>query len=63
VVVDAVMDIVSGKTIAFRMSCGPDVAGFFKLRGSLTDEAWIGLSDTLDDGLFFERLAAASGGD
>ncbi len=63
VVADAVMDIVSGKTTAFRTPCGPDAAGFLQLRGSLTDEAWIGLSDTLDDGLFFERFAAASGGD
>ena len=65
VVADAVLDIVSGKTTAFRTPCGPDSGTFLGLRASLTDEAWIAMSDTLDDGVFFERFstaAAAAGG-
>jgi NAD(P)-dependent dehydrogenase (short-subunit alcohol dehydrogenase family) len=63
VVADAVLDIVSGRVAAFRTLAGPDAAPFLALRNSMTDEAWIGLSDTLDDGVFFQRFgAAASGG-
>ena len=62
VVADTVLDIVEGRTTAFRTPCGPDAAPFLGLRASLTDEAWIGLSDTLDDAVFFERFTAATGG-
>ena len=60
VVADAVLDIVSGKTTAFRIPCGPDASTFLGLRASLTDEAWIAMSDTLDDAVFFERFAVAA---
>ena len=59
VVADAVLDIVSGRITAFRTLAGPDAAPFLALRNSMTDEAWIGLSDTLDDGVFFQRFGAA----
>ena len=41
VVADTVLDIVEGRTTAFRTTCGPDAAPFLGLRASLTDEAWI----------------------
>ena len=62
VVADTVLDIVEGRTTAFRTPCGPDAEPFLGLRAGLTDEAWIGLSDTLDDAVFFERFTAASRG-
>jgi NAD(P)-dependent dehydrogenase (short-subunit alcohol dehydrogenase family) len=62
VVADAVLDIVSGRTKAFRTLAGPDAAPFMALRNSLTDEAWIALSDTLDDAEFFRRFGAAGSG-
>ncbi len=60
VVAETVEDIVSGRITAFRTLCGPDAASFLALRTSMTDEAWIGMSDTLDDGVYFERFGAAS---
>jgi NAD(P)-dependent dehydrogenase (short-subunit alcohol dehydrogenase family) len=61
IVAATVLDIVSGRIMAFRTLTGPDAAPFVALRNSMTDEAWIALSDTLDDGMFFERFGAASG--
>lgn len=61
VVADAVLDIVSGRTKSFRTLCGQDAHMFIGLRSRMTDEAWIAMSDTLDDGVFFERFSAASG--
>jgi NAD(P)-dependent dehydrogenase (short-subunit alcohol dehydrogenase family) len=58
VVAETVGDIVSGRITTFRTLSGPDAASFLALRNSMTDEAWIGLSDTLDDGVFFERFGA-----
>ncbi len=60
VVAETVGDIVSGRITAFRTLCGPDAASFLALRNSMTDESWIAMSDTLDDGVFFERFGAAS---
>jgi NAD(P)-dependent dehydrogenase (short-subunit alcohol dehydrogenase family) len=60
VVADAVLDIVNGRTSAFRTLAGPDAAPFLALRNGMTDEAWIALSDTLDDGVFFQRFGAAA---
>jgi len=60
VVAETVSDLVNGRITAFRTLCGPDAASFLALRNSLTDEAWIAMSDTLDDGIFFERFEAAS---
>ena len=62
VVAETVGDIVNGRITAFRTLCGPTAATFLALRDSLTDEAWIAMSDTLDDGVFFERFGAASSG-
>ena len=62
VVAETVLDIVSGKITAFRTLSGPDAAPFVALRRSMTDEAWIALSDTLDDAVFFERFGAALAG-
>ena len=62
VVADTVLDIVSGRTTSFRTLCGQDAHMFIGLRGRMTDEAWIAMSDTLDDGLFFERFGAAVAG-
>ncbi|WP_310497666.1 SDR family NAD(P)-dependent oxidoreductase [Sandarakinorhabdus sp.] len=59
VVAETVLDIVSGRITAFRTPTGPGAAAFLALRGSMTDEAWITMSDTLDDGVFFERFGAA----
>ena len=59
VVADTVLDIVSGHNSSFRTLCGQDASMFIGLRGRMTDEAWIALSDTLDDGVFFERFGAA----
>ena len=55
-----VLDIVSGRTTSFRTLCGQDAHMFIGLRSRMTDEAWIAMSDTLDDGQFFERFVAAS---
>ncbi len=59
VVADTVLGIVSGQNTAFRTLSDPGGQGFIALRKSLTDEAWIAMSDTLDDSVFFERFAAA----
>lgn len=59
VVAQTVMEIVSARNTAFRTLCGPDAAPMIRLRSNLTDEAWIAMSDTLEDGIFFERLGAA----
>ena len=61
VVADAVLDIVSGRTKSFRTLCGQDAHMFIGMRNRMTDEAWIAMCDTLDDGVFFERFSAASG--
>lgn len=59
VVADTVLDIVSGHNLSFRTLCGQDAGMFIGLRSRMTDEAWIAMSDTLDDGVFFERFGAA----
>jgi NAD(P)-dependent dehydrogenase (short-subunit alcohol dehydrogenase family) len=59
VVANTVLGIVSGQITAFRTLSDPGGQGFIALRNSLTDEAWIAMSDTLDDGVFFDRFAAA----
>lgn len=61
VVADTVLDIVSDRTKSFRTLCGQDAHMFIGLRNRMTDEAWIAMSDTLDDGVFFERFGAAIG--
>ena len=61
VVADAVLDIVSGRTKSFRILCGQDAHMFIGMRNRMTDEAWIAMSDTLDDGVFFDRFGAAAG--
>ncbi|WP_164157192.1 SDR family NAD(P)-dependent oxidoreductase [Sandarakinorhabdus rubra] len=62
VVAGAVLDIVSGRNTAFRTPCGDDAAMFLGMRARMTDEAWIGMSDTLDDSEFFARMTAAGQG-
>lgn len=59
IVAETVLDIVTGRITAFRTLTGPDAAPFLALRNSMTDEAWIAMSDTLDDGAFFQRFGAA----
>ncbi len=58
-VADTVRDIVSGRNTAFRTLCGQDAHMFIGMRSGMTDEAWIAMSDTLDDGQFFARFGAA----
>ena len=62
VVAETVGDIVSGRITAFRTLSGPGAAEFLGLRSSMSDEAWIAMSDTLDDGVFFQRFGAAGNG-
>jgi NAD(P)-dependent dehydrogenase (short-subunit alcohol dehydrogenase family) len=62
VVADTVLDIVSGRITAFRTLAGKDSAPFLALRNSMTDEAWIALSDTLDDGVLLQSFGAAGPG-
>ncbi|WP_353216650.1 SDR family NAD(P)-dependent oxidoreductase [Sandarakinorhabdus sp.] len=62
VVANAVLDIVDGRNIAFRTRCGQDAEMFLAMRSSMSDEAWIAMSDTLDDGVFFGRMMAAMQG-
>jgi NAD(P)-dependent dehydrogenase (short-subunit alcohol dehydrogenase family) len=62
VVADTVLDIVSGRNTAFRTLCGDDARMFAAMRTRMTDEAWIAMSDTLDDAVFFERFGAAMAG-
>lgn len=62
VVAETVTDIVSGRITAFRTLTGPDAVPFLAMRGGMTDEAWIAMSDTLDDGVFFEKFEAAFAG-
>ena len=61
-VANAVLDIVSGRNTAFRTLCGEDAQMFVGMRARMSDEAWIGMSDTLDDGVFFARMTAAMQG-
>jgi NAD(P)-dependent dehydrogenase (short-subunit alcohol dehydrogenase family) len=63
VVAETIRDIIAGKITAFRTPSGPDAMPFLQLRGGMTDEAWIGMSDTLDDEVFFDRFLAVSGVD
>ena len=63
VVAQAIQDIVDGKITAFRTPVGPDAAPFLGLRSSMTDEAWIAMSDTLDDNTWYDRFQAVSGMD
>ena len=63
VVADAIRDIISGEIAAFRTPSGPDALPFLGLRASMTDEQWIGMSDTLDDNEYFDRFQAVSGMD
>ncbi|WP_439546012.1 SDR family NAD(P)-dependent oxidoreductase [Sandarakinorhabdus sp.] len=62
VVAGAVLDIVSGRNTAFRTRCGQDADMFLAMRRGMSDEAWIAMSDTLDDELFFGRMTAAMQG-
>ena len=62
VVANTVLDIVSGRITAFRTLCGADAQMFIGMRAGMTDEAWIAMSDTLDDGVFFGRMTAAMQG-
>lgn len=61
-VANAVLDIVSGRITAFRTLCGQDAQMFIGMRARMSDEAWIAMSDTLDDGEFFGRMTAAMQG-
>jgi len=63
VVAEAIADIIDGKITAFRVPVGPDAAPFLGLRARMTDEAWIAMSDTLDDDTWYERFKAVSGMD
>ena len=63
VVADSIKDIIDGKITAFRTPTGPDAIPFLQLRQSMTDEAWIAMSDTLDDNVYFDRFQAVSGVD
>jgi NAD(P)-dependent dehydrogenase (short-subunit alcohol dehydrogenase family) len=63
VVAEAIRDIITGEITAFRTPSGPDAIPFLQLRQSLTDEAWIGMSDTLDNEVYFDRFLAVSGVD
>jgi NAD(P)-dependent dehydrogenase (short-subunit alcohol dehydrogenase family) len=63
VVADTIADIISGKITQFRTPSGPDALPFLQLRQSMSDEAWIGMSDTLDDDVYFDRFLAVSGMD
>jgi NAD(P)-dependent dehydrogenase (short-subunit alcohol dehydrogenase family) len=62
VVANTVLDIISGRITAFRTLCGDDARMFAAMRARMTDEAWIAMSDTLDDSVFFERFGAAMSG-
>lgn len=62
VVAGTVADIVSGRITAFRTLCGDDAKAFASMRGGMSDEAWIAMSDTMDDGVFFGRMTAAMQG-
>jgi NAD(P)-dependent dehydrogenase (short-subunit alcohol dehydrogenase family) len=58
VVAKTVLEIVEGRITAFRSLCGGDAAGFVTMRNRMSDEAWIAMSDTLDDDVFFGRMMA-----
>lgn len=62
VVAGTVLDIISDRITAFRTLCGEDAKAFAAMRSRMSDEAWIAMSDTLDDGVFFERFGAAMAG-
>lgn len=62
VVASTVLDIVSGRITAFRTLCGDDANAFVTMRSRMRDEAWIAMSDTLDDNVFFTRMTAAMQG-
>ena len=62
VVASTVMDIINGRITAFRTLCGADAQMFIGMRARMSDEAWIAMSDTLDDGEFFGRMTAAMQG-
>lgn len=62
VVANAVLDIVEGRNTAFRTLCGDDSQMFIGMRTRMSDKDWIAMSDTLDDGVFFERMTAAAQG-
>jgi hypothetical protein len=57
-----VLDIVSGRNTAFRTLCGDDSQMFIGMRTRMSDDAWIAMSDTMDDGVFFDRMTAAMQG-
>ena len=63
VVAEAIRDIIDGKITAFRTPCGPDALPFLGLRSGMSDEAWIAMSDSLDDNDYFDRFQAVSGMD
>jgi NAD(P)-dependent dehydrogenase (short-subunit alcohol dehydrogenase family) len=62
VVANAVLDIVSGRNTAFRTLCGDDSQMFIGMRTRMSDDAWIAMSDTMDDAEFFARMTAAAQG-
>ena len=62
VVAGTVLDIVNGRNTAFRTRCGEDAEVFSAMRARMSDEAWIAMSDTMDDDVFFERMTAAMQG-
>jgi hypothetical protein len=59
IVAEIVLDIVTGRIAAFKTLTDPDAAPLLALRISMTDEAWIAMNDTLDEGTFFQRFGAA----
>ena len=61
VVANTVLDIFSERSTSIRTLCGQDAGLFIGLRSRMTDEAWIAMSDTLDDGGLFKRFGAAVG--
>ncbi|HLK25685.1 MAG TPA: SDR family oxidoreductase [Caulobacteraceae bacterium] len=63
IVAETIKDIIEGRSTKFRNPTGPDAEPFLGLRASQTDEQWIGLSDTLDDDVYFDRFQAISGMD
>jgi NAD(P)-dependent dehydrogenase (short-subunit alcohol dehydrogenase family) len=62
VVANAVLEIVSGRNTKFRTLCGDDSQMFIGMRTRMSDDAWIAMSNTMDDAEFFARMTAAAQG-
>jgi hypothetical protein len=62
VVASTVLNIVSGRNTAFRTLCGDDSQMFIGMRTRMSDDAWIAMSNTMDDAEFFARMTAAAQG-